>query len=97
MTWEERRHAVKLGFTERQAGVLVTVMLHAGVCIGRQYCAFARIRVRPDDARILRVAPGARLRDRAALRPQPGAPVPHSLQTRSTGRSRNRTIATGSR
>jgi hypothetical protein len=44
MTWEERREAVKLiGFTERQAGFLVTVMLHAGVCIGRQYCAFARI------------------------------------------------------
>lgn len=44
MTWDERRHAVKLmGFTERQAGFLVTVMLHAGVCIGRQYCAFARI------------------------------------------------------
>lgn len=44
MTWEERRESVKLmGFTERQAGFLVTVMLHAGVCIGRQYCAFARI------------------------------------------------------
>lgn len=44
MTWEERRHAIKLmGFTERQAGFLVTVMLHAGVCIGRQYCTFARI------------------------------------------------------
>jgi len=44
MTWEERLRAVQLmGFTERQAGFLVTVMLHAGVCIGRQYCAFARI------------------------------------------------------
>jgi hypothetical protein len=44
MTWEERRRAVELmGFTERQAGFLVTVMLHAGVCIGRQYCAFARL------------------------------------------------------
>jgi hypothetical protein len=43
MTWDERRRAVELmGFTERQAGFLVTVMLHAGVCIGRQYCAFAR-------------------------------------------------------
>ena len=32
MTWEERRRAVELmGFTERQAGFLVTVMLHAGV------------------------------------------------------------------
>ncbi len=44
MTWQERRRAVELmGFTERQAGFLVTVMLHAGVCIGRQYCAFARL------------------------------------------------------
>ena len=44
MTWDERRRAVELmGFTERQAGFLVTVMLHAGVCIGRQYCAFARL------------------------------------------------------
>jgi hypothetical protein len=43
MTWDERRRAVELmGFTERQAGFLVTVMLHAGVCIGRQYCAFVR-------------------------------------------------------
>jgi hypothetical protein len=32
-----------MGFTERQAGFLVTVMLHAGVCIGRQYCACARL------------------------------------------------------
>lgn len=44
MTWEERRRAVQsMGFSERQAGFLVTVMLHAGVCIGRQYCAFAGI------------------------------------------------------
>jgi hypothetical protein len=32
-----------MGFTERQAGFLVTVMLYAGVCLGRQYCAFGRI------------------------------------------------------
>lgn len=44
MTWDERRQAVAaMGFSERQAGFLVTVMLHAGVCIGRQYCTFARI------------------------------------------------------
>jgi hypothetical protein len=33
----------KLGFTERQAGFLVTVLRHAGVCVTRQYCAYARI------------------------------------------------------
>jgi len=44
LTWDERVNAVtKLGLTERQAGFLVTVMLHAGVCLGRQYCAYGRI------------------------------------------------------
>lgn len=44
MTWEERLRAVgKLGLTERQAGFLVMVMLHAGVCLGRQYCSYGRI------------------------------------------------------
>ncbi len=44
MTWEQRLGAVAAhGFTERQAGFLVTVMLHAGVCLGRHYCAYARI------------------------------------------------------
>ena len=31
------------GFTERQARFLVTVMLHSGVFVERQYCAFAGI------------------------------------------------------
>lgn len=44
MTWDERVRAVAdHGFTPRQAGFLVTVMLYAGVCLGRQYCTFARI------------------------------------------------------
>ena len=44
MTFTERVGAVSSqGFTERQAGFLVTVMLHAGVCLGRQYCSFAGI------------------------------------------------------
>lgn len=44
MTWEERVKAVAdHGFTERQAGFLVTVMLHSGVCLARHYPAFARI------------------------------------------------------
>ena len=45
MTEAERVLAVaELGkFTERQAGVLVRVMLHSGVCVGRQYCTYARI------------------------------------------------------
>ena len=44
MTFADRTAAlVPFGFTERQARFLVTVMLHSGVCLGRQYCAFARI------------------------------------------------------
>jgi hypothetical protein len=44
MTQTERVSAVMaLGFTERQATFLVLVMLHAGVCLGRQYCTFAGI------------------------------------------------------
>ena len=31
------------GFTKRQAGFLTTVLLHGGVCVQRQYCAFAGI------------------------------------------------------
>jgi hypothetical protein len=41
MTFEMRVKAVSdHRFTDRQAGFLVTVMLHAGVCVIRQYCTF---------------------------------------------------------
>jgi len=46
MTWNDRVIAVinaADGLTERQAGFLVTVMLYSGVCMDRQYCAFAGI------------------------------------------------------
>jgi hypothetical protein len=32
-----------LGFTERQARFLVTVMLHSGVFLERQYCRFVNL------------------------------------------------------
>ena len=42
MTSAQRVNQVQLrGFTDRQAAFLVTVMLHAGVCLARQYGAFA--------------------------------------------------------
>ena len=42
MTDADRVQAVvELGFTPRQAGFLVTVALHSGVCLARQYCTFA--------------------------------------------------------
>ena len=42
MTFDDRVKAVaEFGFTDRQARFLVTVMLHAGVCVPRQYAHFA--------------------------------------------------------
>lgn len=42
MNFDERVAAISdLGFTERQARFLVTVMLYAGVCVPRQYATFA--------------------------------------------------------
>ncbi|HYU80784.1 MAG TPA: hypothetical protein VEK56_17470 [Vicinamibacterales bacterium] len=42
MTGTERVQAVvEYGFTERQARFLVLVMRHAGLCVKRQYAAFA--------------------------------------------------------
>ncbi len=44
MTFDDRVAAIKpFGFTDRQSRFLVTVMLHSGVCMVRQYCAFSRI------------------------------------------------------
>ena len=44
MTSDERIDAVaRFGFTTRQAKFLVTVMRHSGVCLPRQYAAFAGI------------------------------------------------------
>jgi hypothetical protein len=44
MTFEDRVKAVAaFGVTERQARFLVTVLLHAGVCVPRQYARFAGI------------------------------------------------------
>jgi hypothetical protein len=40
-TTERTNVLVPLGFTERQARFLATVMLHSGVFVGRQYAAFA--------------------------------------------------------
>ena len=44
MTQDERVNAIVAeGYTPRQAGFLVLVMLHSGVCTVRQYCQFAGI------------------------------------------------------
>ena len=82
MTAAERIQAVTaFGFTERQARFLVTAMLHAGVCLGRQYCAFAGIRrgqPHTEDYQRQHGTPSApREQDR---RPAPGtAGPPHAV------------------
>jgi hypothetical protein len=44
LNFEDRVRAVaEFGFSKRQARFLVTVMLHAGVCVPRQYARFAGI------------------------------------------------------
>lgn len=44
MTLDERVVSISaFGFTNRQARFLVTVMQHSGVCLSRQYCAFAGV------------------------------------------------------
>jgi hypothetical protein len=44
MEFKDRVRAIsEFGFTERQARFLVTVMLHSGVCLLRQYSSFAGI------------------------------------------------------
>jgi hypothetical protein len=44
MTFEERVQALQpLGFTPRQTRFLVTVALHSGFCLRRQYAAFAQV------------------------------------------------------
>ena len=60
MTAEDRVKAVvEFAFTERQARFLVTVMLHSGICLLRQYTAFAGIvhgqKTRKFFAKLVRV------------------------------------------
>src|SRR3954469_19041544 len=44
MTADDRVARIRLrGFTDRQAAFLVTVMLHGGVCVRRQYTTFAGV------------------------------------------------------
>jgi len=78
----ERVNAViAFGFTERQARFLVHVLVHAGVFIERQYCAFAQNRSRPEHARLSGQARQPRLRDRYhARRAAPRPTVSRAVQ-----------------
>ena len=64
MTFDKRAEAVgKIGFTERQARFLVTVMPHSGVCVPRQYATFAGIvhgqKTRKFFAKLVRLGYGS--------------------------------------
>ena len=81
MTYDERVSAVaELGFHGAPGRLPGDVMLHSGVCLGRQYCAFAGIVSRPEDARLLQHLVTQRYRDGLPVRARQGAPVPRPLQ-----------------
>jgi hypothetical protein len=79
-----------LGFTERQAGFLVTVLIHAGVCVRRQYCAYAHI-LRGQKGPRLFLAPGGQTTDdpiRVSTSRQ--SALPHSRKASLRGDRRTR-------
>ena len=93
MTFDERVEAVTtFGFTERQAAFLVTVMLHAGVCLGRHYCTFAGLAYGRKMHDFFERVVDRSLRHSADLPAQHGAAVSHPQQAalcrhRRTGQS----------
>ena len=95
VTFAERVHAVaKKGFTERQAGFLVTVMLHSGVCVRRQYCVYARI-VRGQKVHDFFASLVAKNVRHVVLRGASTSPhLPRAQQDRSTPRLESQTTAT---
>ena len=98
MTWDERVKAIAdHGFTERQAGFLVTVMLHSGVCLGRHYSAFARITHGAEGAGLLSKGRGSQVRDGASLRAQQGQAVTTFITSRCTKRLVSPTIGIAGR
>ena len=81
MTFADRAASVAAyGFTPRQAAFLTTVMLHAGVCVSRQYTAFAHIVVRPEHARFLQAPDGRAIRHGARLLARRRAHLPRPPQ-----------------
>ena len=81
MTFDERVQAVTtFGFTERQAAFLVTVMLHAGVCLGRHYCTFAGLAYGRKMHDFFERCGDRPLRHISDLPTQHGAPLSHPQQ-----------------
>ena len=98
MTFEERVAAVEaFGFTPRQARFLVTVMLHAGVCLLRHYCAWSRIVYGQKARDFFRAARGRRLCHDLRLRPRRARGSTTSSTRRSMPRSASPTAGIGSR
>ena len=82
MTDAERVDAVaKLGFTPRQAGFLVTVAMHAGVCLARQYAHVCRACLGPEDVRdFFAMLVKRRFATALPVRPPGREPVPRPEQ-----------------
>jgi len=69
---------ISRGFTERQARFLVLVARHSGVCVMRQYSAFAGIVFGHTDAEVLHQARTPRLGLDLRLRAQASAHLPRA-------------------
>ena len=98
MTFDERVQALEpLGFTPRQTRFLVTVALHSGYCLRRQYSAFAGVALRQECPRLSRRARRPQLAERFTLSSGSRARLSPARARRSTGRSGRTTTATGAR
>jgi hypothetical protein len=96
LTADRGRAITPFGFTERQARFLVTVMLHSGVFVGRQYAAFAGIthgqKVHDFVEKLLSQTPGHRRQvqpdgDPRAAQRFPGRAGAHSAATGAPNRN----------
>jgi hypothetical protein len=98
MTFDDRVRALEpLGFTERQTRFLVTVALHSGYCLRRQYVTFAGVRYGKNVCDFLDSLVERQFAERLTFRPDRGHV--YRLHTRSIYRAigqddnRNRRVA----
>jgi hypothetical protein len=97
MSFEERVRAIAdFGFTERQARFLVTVMLHSGVCLLRQYTTVAGIVHGQKTRKFFDKLVGRRLATAYPRRHNRGR-VYRSATRRCTGRLARPTAGIGAR
>lgn len=89
MTFADRIKAVSdFGLTERQARFLVTVMLHGGVCVPRQYARFAGTAYGQNVNAFFDKLVSASLAVRCGCVPQPRAGLPRASRIAVSGNRR---------